>query len=259
MDTYEVLITKPHNKHYLDRYYKFIVTCIELNVKLPKDTYFEKHHICPKAKFLFPEYKLFRKHPWNLAKLTGRQHLIAHLLLARAYGKYMWTALHRLITCYRNVFGSKISSRLYEEVQIKNSKTRSELMKGTGNHLYGVGHTVETRLKMSNSHKGKILSEEHKKNVGISKSGSKHHMFNKHHSEETKLKISQTRKLNHPRKLREVKIKIFKLQTPDGSIIEVNDLVKFCLVNGLDVSRTRKFKLTKGFILISKEVITNFV
>jgi len=83
---YSVLYTKPHNKHYLDRYIKHIEYCIAKNVDLCSDIYTEKHHIVPKSKDLFPEYASLRKHPWNCAKLTFRQHFIAHWMLWKAFG-----------------------------------------------------------------------------------------------------------------------------------------------------------------------------
>lgn len=83
-DVYDILKSIPHNPHYLIRYFKFINSCRELNSKL-SNTVFEKHHICPKAKDMFPEYKSFSAYPWNKVLLTPRQHFIAHLLLYKTY------------------------------------------------------------------------------------------------------------------------------------------------------------------------------
>ena len=71
---YTILSSKPHNPHYLKRYIKFIESC-KLN------TTGELHHIAPKSKQLFPEFKSFKLHQWNKIKLSLRQHYIAHLLL----------------------------------------------------------------------------------------------------------------------------------------------------------------------------------
>jgi hypothetical protein len=46
MDFIEILSSKPHNKHYLNRYVKFIKYCSNLNF----EGYTENHHICPKLK-----------------------------------------------------------------------------------------------------------------------------------------------------------------------------------------------------------------
>lgn len=90
----------------------------------------------------------------------------------------------------------------------------------TDNHFYGKKHSLESRKKMSKSHKGKEpwnkgkqgiyseetllklseakkgkpLSETHKENIRKSQSGENHPMYGKKHSEKTKKKISEARK-----------------------------------------------------------------
>lgn len=90
----------------------------------------------------------------------------------------------------------------------------------TDNHFYGKRHSLESRKKMSESHKGKEpwnkgkkgvfteesllkmskakkgkpLSESHKENIRKSQSGENHPMYGKKHSEETKRKISEAKK-----------------------------------------------------------------
>jgi hypothetical protein len=83
MKIIEVLKTKANNNHYLVRYVLFVQSCINTN-DYTKGRY-EEHHICPKAKDMFPQYSSFKKNPWNCAKLTPRQHFIAHWILAKAY------------------------------------------------------------------------------------------------------------------------------------------------------------------------------
>lgn len=84
MDIYQILKTKPHNSHHLNRYFKFVTICNEKNSNTT-NTYIEKHHILPKAKDMFPEYSSLTKYPANCAKLTFRQHLLAHYMLMKAY------------------------------------------------------------------------------------------------------------------------------------------------------------------------------
>ena len=141
MDIYDILSSKPHNPHYLSRYIKFIENCQQKNVG--HEGYVERHHICPRA--LFKEYIDFRDHPWNCAKLTARQHFIAHWILARLYGNSMWYAFRMMCYCKRNYQERHItkSSRIYEEIKqnidiadeikeklslagIKNRKNKSE-------------------------------------------------------------------------------------------------------------------------------------
>jgi len=78
----ELLKTKPHNAHYLNRYIKFIQRYSETAVNEKT----EEHHICPKSSDLFPEFKSFEKYPWNKANLTLRQHYVAHRLLWKTFG-----------------------------------------------------------------------------------------------------------------------------------------------------------------------------
>ena len=70
-DIYSILSSKPHNQHYLNRYWKFI-QAFQHQIEIKSDT--EKHHICPKSDDLFPEYKSLKKYTWNAIHLTKRQH-----------------------------------------------------------------------------------------------------------------------------------------------------------------------------------------
>lgn len=60
-------------------------------------------------------------------------------------------------------------------------------------------HCEETKRKISETLKGRQLTEEHKRNlIGIF-SGANHPMWGKHHTDETKRKISESKKgVNHP-------------------------------------------------------------
>jgi hypothetical protein len=82
---FELLKQKPHNIHYLNRYYQFVLRCQEANIKR-QETYTENHHILPKAKDMFPQYSNFTLYPENCAILTFRQHFLAHYMLMKAYG-----------------------------------------------------------------------------------------------------------------------------------------------------------------------------
>jgi hypothetical protein len=125
MDIYSILASKPHNPHYLIRYIKFIESCCKKNTDYKG--IMEKHHICPKAKDMFPEYKCLKSNKWNLAKLTHRQHFIAHLIL--------WKSYPTAISCLDAIWGmkcrsdgadEKVNSRIYENLKIKSSRLLSE-------------------------------------------------------------------------------------------------------------------------------------
>lgn len=180
MNIYETLLSKcpqsPRNIHYLKRYVKFIELCKLSNVSLPKGHYFEAHHICPKSKSLFPDYQSFRQHPWNKAKLTARQHLLAHVMLSKAYGG----AMHEALWCMVNGKDApradkiKLSSRLFEYARQEFVNRHSKSMKAwwtdeqrakrsamytESNHFKGKTHTDEAKAKIShnrpNAMKGK--------------------------------------------------------------------------------------------------------
>lgn len=117
MDIYSILSSKPHNSHYLKKYILFLHNC---QIKNCAVKYTIKHHICPRK--MFPMYINFRKHPWNCANLTHRQHFIAHILLWKAFPKNdsmtyaAWAMLHK--------DGHKLNAKLYERLMIEaNSKT----------------------------------------------------------------------------------------------------------------------------------------
>lgn len=63
---------------------------------------------------------------------------------------------------------SKISKKMMgENNPMKNEKTRK---KNSESHI-GLHHTMKTRIKMGNTRRGRPLSEEHKKNIGIGSAG----------------------------------------------------------------------------------------
>lgn len=126
MDIYSILASKPHNPHYLNRYITFITECQLKNLNY--NGYTEKHHICPKAKDMFPEYRSFKEHAWNCAVLTARQHFIAHWILYKTYQnsnsqkESFWLMLHTRE-------GIKINSRLYESAKIEYVKYKKRLVR----------------------------------------------------------------------------------------------------------------------------------
>lgn len=172
MDIYEVLRTKPHSSKHLARYVKFIQSRKQQSCVL------EKHHICPKATDLFPEYASLTRHSWNRVDLTPREHYIAHLLLWKAFGGSQTHAVKMMTK------KSKRCSRIYQAIrtQVKNNligrtlsedhkrkigashkergpisvDTKAKLAKASRGNSNAVGkRTDEQRLRMSLSHKGR--------------------------------------------------------------------------------------------------------
>jgi hypothetical protein len=117
IDIYSILESKLHNSHYLKRYWKFIYNCTN-----DGKTYTERHHICPKASDLFPEYGDFKAFDWNSIELTARQHFIAHWMLWKAYGGSMSTAMLFMskpdASGLRRLKSSKIYKSLRENLSI---------------------------------------------------------------------------------------------------------------------------------------------
>lgn len=157
---YTTLSSKPHNPHYLKRYIKFIESCE------PTTEYTERHHICPKAKDLFPEYASFKEHPWNVKRLTARQHFIAHKMLRKIYGGSQTHALWQMIissskTCQRDSYNC--TSRLYETVRVEHAKLISEDKERSAKiskSLRGVPKSEEQKAKQSAAMKDRPQSEE---------------------------------------------------------------------------------------------------
>lgn len=125
MDIYSILSSKPHNSHYLHKYIRFINNCQLKNINYKG--YTEKHHICPRAIDMFPEYASFVEHPWNCAILTARQHFIAHMLLWKAYNNDSMT---RAFGAMSNYFSVK-NSKMYQTIREKYSKLVSKQMRNT--------------------------------------------------------------------------------------------------------------------------------
>ena len=147
----EILSSFDHNPHYLNRYIKFILSCSEKNVNQKN---LEKHHICPKSKYLFPQYQSFIEHPWNRANLTCRQHYIAHLILSKVYTNSiqhssMLKAFYRMSSVSKDNIRT-ISSRMFEKCKIANS-----LAMKINNPMKG----MDTRRKMSIARKEMMQTE----------------------------------------------------------------------------------------------------
>lgn len=115
-----LLNSKIGNKHYIDRYIRFIKSIDE-----NKNVIYERHHILPKSKDLFPEYGDTKIHKWNIIKLSPRQHFIAHLILYKAYGglqKYAYFAMCNQIKNKNTKRHYKINSVIYEKLKLEMKK-----------------------------------------------------------------------------------------------------------------------------------------
>lgn len=94
----EILSKCPSSKrniHYAKKYVSFIERCVSANTNTLNKKETERHHILPES--MWPEYKKLNRNKWNLAVLTTRQHLLAHVMLAYSLEGDMWKALHCMI------------------------------------------------------------------------------------------------------------------------------------------------------------------
>jgi hypothetical protein len=163
MDIYSILSPKPHNLHYLNRYITFIEQCQQKNIGY--EGYVERHHICPKADDMFPEYEDFLLHPWNCATLTPRQHFIAHIMLwktfpsshSQTYAAWGMKILN----------GEKINGRIFENlkndfierISIAN-KNKVTVRDDNGNYFYvHKDDPLYTSGKLVSATKGKVTAK----------------------------------------------------------------------------------------------------
>jgi len=210
MDIYAILSTRSHNPHYLNRYIRFIKACQVKNLDF--EGYTEKHHICPKADDMFPEYICFRENPWNCVILKPRQHYIAHVILYKAYPLLNSPKRSLWFMTYINSF--KLTSRMYEELR---NFTRDKMIehgkigypnpnKGkTYEEIYGYELAIKLKQDRSESNKRRNKDKKFKEKTGKAISETRKKLFkegklvpwnkgNRIVSQQQKEKISRIRK-----------------------------------------------------------------
>jgi hypothetical protein len=155
----------------------------ENRIKLKKDDsnycYYERHHILPKS--LFPLWGQ-RNNKRNTVLLSAREHFFCHQLLDKIYpSNKMFLSLWILANDGRNNYCVK-SSKEYEKLKIRNSKSYSEKLKK--NHHLKNGVSEKTKLKISKSMKehyktgksywtGKKRTDDDKRKIGLNIRGRK--------------------------------------------------------------------------------------
>ena len=135
----------------------------------PEDMYTEVHHILPKCQGGTNDKS-------NLVRMPVRYHIMAHILLSKAYPDniYLAYSAHILMECKngKELFSTRLASMVRENFR----KSR-----------IGTHHSDETKRKISESQKGKIISKEHVERLRLLNTGRKH-------SEETRKKMSESHK-----------------------------------------------------------------
>lgn len=174
-------------------YYKLMNKAKLENRKKSNVIYFEAHHIKPKS-FGGEGDCRNTNHP-NIVLLTPKEHYIAHLLLTKIYpnSSAMHTALWNMLITKQNV-RYKPSSKTYSKVReayilstkgttnpfygkSHNAETKQKIsIKAKGNTRWlGKNHTEDSKIKMSNHKKGKLLNELIKLKIKQSTSGGNHY------------------------------------------------------------------------------------
>lgn len=187
------------NQHYLNRYNKLVNYRKEY--PLPKDEYGEMHHIIPKCIGGSDNQN-------NLVRLSGREHYIAHYLLAKSYPghKGLWYSFNMM----RRISNNK--SVLYEAARKYISNNISE--------------DKERAKKISSTLKGREFSTEHRNKISDFRKGH----VGWHHSEETKRKMSKNgikgRKMYHNPTTQDICFVKSDEDIPEGYVLGGNEKYK---------------------------------
>lgn len=183
-------------------YELLILKSIEENNRgLYNNIYTEMHHIVPRCMGGSDS-------PENLVKLTVINYIKAHVLLSRMYPdneklKYavfattlyseisnkarITTILDMDLDVISRIKEDAVIARRGKRLSIETRKKMSDSHKGENNHFYGKHHTEEVKNKLSKINTGKHHSEESIKKISLGNQG-------KIVSEESKKKISSSRK-----------------------------------------------------------------
>ena len=84
---------------------------------------YERHHILPKGKYLFPEFKSLKIYKWNSVSLTHKEHFVCHLLLTKmTTGRARSSCVYGLMRFSTGL--DKCNSRQYEKARSLFSSVR---------------------------------------------------------------------------------------------------------------------------------------
>lgn len=182
----------------METYKEFIQNILDTRGRFAcDDEYHERHHIIPRC-MNGPDNKS------NLIDLYAREHFEAHRLLALENPDnyqlvYAWWNM-----AHTNKAGQRdyeVTAEEYEKARIAASYVQKEKFAIPENHpMFGKHHTEETKKKIADSNKGKVVSEESREKMSKAQKGKTYSDEYKKHmsevltgrivSEETKEKIS---------------------------------------------------------------------
>lgn len=238
--------------NYLRTYCNLIKNAEKRGYTKNVDFYVEGHHTFP--------ISIFGKND-RIVFLTGREHYIAHCLLEKIYIKRYGLKderTHKMINAHIMMkSGEYYNSRLYEgarkrfsslisekmmghevseetrkKISFYSSNRSEETLKKIGEASKGRIHSQETREKMSLSHKGKKKPPGHGEKVSKARKGKPSPLRGRVMPEEHKAKIGNSN------------AKEYKFIDPNGNLVVIHNLQKFCDENGY--SRSNFFAIMKG-------------
>ena len=150
-------------------------------------------------KHTFPNGKVYigitsqkPKYRWNNGKgytTKNKEGKFVQRRIANAIQKYGWNNVkHKIL--FEDLTKDKAEQKeieLIQEYHSDNIKFGYNIAKGGSCSFF----SKEMKLRMSESHKGKKLSEETKKKISEANKGEKNHFYGKHHTEESKKKMRE--------------------------------------------------------------------
>ena len=176
-----------------------------------------KHHIIPK-------HAGGSDNPSNIIELTIEQHAEEHRILFEQYGrtedKLAWLGLSGQIgkdEILRQIAMAQKGKKKPEDFGKKISAFRKTFK-----------YSEESKLKMSLTKKGKVLSKKHRENISIANIGKKQ-------PDSQKEKVAEALSKN------------YELIGPNGQIFVIKNLRKFCIENNLDQGNMSR-NLVRGWI-----------
>ena len=204
-------------------YSKIYIDFIDSRVSSPvPEGYTERHHILPKSLGGDDGKE-------NIVRLTARDHFFAHMLLAKIYGGPMNIALWRMSQPRAQGYKKRkvITSRQFSVIRHNFAKEISGRLKGKKRPAY-IGEKISKKLKgrvfteewkrnISRGQTGKKMpefTEEWRSNMALAKIGEKNPMFGKTTSEDQKEAV---RKANSGKKSHRYNHNIFDFIHENGT------------------------------------------
>lgn len=156
-----------------------------------KDEYFELHHILPKSMGGDDS-------PNNLVLLTGREHMIAHILLTKCTAGSSYRSM--IHAAWKMSMRFTVKPRVYEKLKSERSRILSMRMKGSANPMFGKTFNMSDQHKnrISKANRGKVRTTAQKNAQSSARKGDGNPFYGRNHSKETIEKMLIDRKDRGP-------------------------------------------------------------